>query len=618
MALRPEAWSGEAVVLIFRFLLIAKASVFAYHTVAYAKSEIVTLFRHQSPRGLPVILLNPKTYQRENSDERSREIMQKTIQFFEDRGLDKLKEDFHERTWYADFIEFMGKEQILATMMTNAENGDEDSRWDTSRVCEFAEILGFYGLCYWYTYQVSVLGIGPIWMGKNPAMKELAAQYLKDGDIFAFGLSEKEHGADIYSSDMVVTPKGDGKYSVSGGKYYIGNANQARMVSTFGKMSDTGEYVFFIADSQHKDYHLVKNVVNSQSYVAEYKLEDYEITDVQILARGDDAWNAALNTVNVGKFNLGWASIGMCTHAFYEAIDHAAGRNLYNMHVTDFPHVKRLFTDAWTRLIAMKLFALRASDYLRSASADDRRYLLYNPMVKMKVTTQGEDVINLLWDVIAAKGFEKDMYFEMAAIDIRALPKLEGTVHVNMALIVKFMKNYFFAAKEYEDVPQRLDAADDSFLFNQGPTRGLSKIQFHDYSAAYDSYDLPNLSIFKEQIALFKEALVMAPATAEQSKDIDFLLTTGELFTLVVYGQLILENAAIYEIPIEVLDQIFDFMIRDFSAYALEFHNKPSSTEAQMDYARRMIRKPFVDDLRYQKVWEEHVFTMRGQYEMNA
>ena len=33
----------------------------------------------------------------------------------------------------------------------------------------------------------------------------------------------------------------------------------------------------------------------------------------------------------------------------------------------------------------------------------------------MKVTTQGERVIDLLWDVIAAKGFEKDMYFEMAA-----------------------------------------------------------------------------------------------------------------------------------------------------------------------------------------------------------
>ena len=235
----------------------------------------------------------------------------------------------------------------------------------------------------------------------------------------------------------------------------------------------------------------------------------------------------------------------------------------------------------------------------------------------MKVTTQGEDVMNLLWDVIAAKGFEKDMYFEMAAIDIRGLPKLEGTVHVNMALVVKFMANYFFAPKEYEDVPQRLDAADDSFLFNQGPTRGLSKIRFHDYQAVYNSYDFPNLAVFREQVALFKEALFKAPPSAEQAKDIDFLLTVGELFTLVVYGQLILENAKIYDLPVDVLDQIFDFMVRDFSKFALELHNKPSSTETQMEIARRMIKKPVVDEARYQKIWKEHVYTMKDQYQMN-
>ena len=30
--------------------------------------------------------------------------------------------------------------------------------------------------------------------------------------------------------------------------------------------------------------------------------------------------------------------------------------------------------------------------------------LLYDPLVKMKVTSQGEEVVNLLWDIIAAKG----------------------------------------------------------------------------------------------------------------------------------------------------------------------------------------------------------------------
>jgi hypothetical protein len=123
--------------------------------------------------------------------------------------------------------------------------------------------------------------------------------------------------------------------------------------------------------------------------------------------------------------------------------------------VTDFPHVKQMFTDAYARLVAMKLFSLRAADYMRAASPADRRYLLYNPIVKMKVTTQGEEVINLLWDVIAAKGFERDTYFEMAARDIRALPKLEGTVHVNIALIVKFMPNYFFNPAEYPEITRQ-------------------------------------------------------------------------------------------------------------------------------------------------------------------
>ena len=128
----------------------------------------------------------------------------------------------------------------------------------------------------------------------------------------------------------------------------------------------------------------------------------------------------------------------------YEAIHHAANRRLYNMYVTDFQHVKQNFVDAYTRLVAMKLFGLRTADYMRVASDKDRRYLLYAPVMKMKTTTQGEEVINLLWDVIAAKGFEKDTWFEIAARDIRALPKLEGTVHVNVALIVKFIANYFF------------------------------------------------------------------------------------------------------------------------------------------------------------------------------
>jgi len=564
-----------------------------------------------------MILLNPKQKTYDHLDARSREIMIKTINFFEKRGKRKLKEDDHERVWYGDFLEFVKKEKIFATLLTPSPFGQGDCRWDTFRNCEFNEILGFYGLCYWYTWQVTILGLGPIWMGSNEAVKHKTAKLLEDGAIFAFGLSEKSHGADLYSSEMMLTPLGDGQYVADGGKYYIGNANKAALVSTFGKNSETGEYVFFTAEHTHDNFDLIKNVTNSQSYVAEFALSAYPVTDAGILSMGPHAWDSALNTINVGKFNLGWASIGICTHAFYEAINHASHRNLYKTYVTDFPHIRQLFTDAFCRLAAMKIFASRAVDYMRSASADDRRYLLYNPMVKMKVTTEGEKVINLLWDVIAAKGFEKDTYFEIAARDIRALPKLEGTVHVNMALIIKFMANYFFNPGKFPEIPKRDDTANDDFLFNQGPTRNLGAIQFHDYHLAYDCVDLPNVNIFKAQIEVLRKFLMDATPDKAQSKDIGFLLTLGELFTLVAYGQLLLENAKISTIEDDLVDQIFDVMVRDFSDYALQLYSKPSSSEAQMGLCLKMIKKPVLDREKFNRVFDKYVYALKDIYAMD-
>ena len=563
------------------------------------------------------MLFNPKKHNIEYKDPKTKELMQKVIDFMENKGLKSIKKDWHDKTWNHEFVEFMKENQVFATLMTPAGYGDDSSRWDTFRNVTFAEITGFYGITYWYTFQVSMLGLAPVWLGSNEEIKQKTAQLLKDGEVFAFGLSEKEHGADIYSSDMMLEPQGDGKYKANGDKYYIGNGNEAALVSTFGKMSDTGDYVFFGVDSKHPNYNCIKNTVNEQNYVAEYEVNDYPITEADILEKGPKAWDNMLNTINVCKFNLGFGAIGLCEHAFFEAIEHAANRNVYGNYVTDFPHVKRLFVDAYSRLCAMKLFAERATDYMRSASIEDRRYLLFNPMVKMKVTSQGEDVINHLWDVIAAKGFEKEPFFEIAAHEIRMLPKLEGTVHVNMALIIKFMQNYFFNPAEFAAVPRRDDPCNDDFLFNQGATKGLGKIQFHDYNIAYNSVDLPNVNVFKQQIKAFKNFLIKATPDEKQSKDIDYLLALGDCFTLVVYGQLILENKEIKGISDELIEEIFDFMIRDFSKYAVNILTKPSNSELQTELARTFIVTPIPNAQRFEDLYQKEIYSLKAEYQMD-
>lgn len=565
-----------------------------------------------------MLLLNPRRYARNHRDPKTRELLLELIGFFEGKGLSRIKADDQSAVWYADFLAFVAEHKVFSTLLTPAAEGRAGARWDMWRIEEASEILGFYGLCYWYTWQVSILGLGPIWMSSNKELKQKAAAMLEGGGIFAFGLSEKEHGADLYATEMLLTPQADGSFKAKGQKYYIGNGNKAALVSVFGKRADTGAYVFFAVDSKHPRYRCTKKIETSgvrQAFVAAFELDDYPIGEGDILATGDEAWDAALNTVNIGKYQLGWASIGICTHAFYEALGHAAKRVLYGKQVTEFPHVKVLMTDAYARLCAMKLYALRACDYLRSAGSNDRRYLLYNPIQKMKVTMEGEKVVELLHQVIAAKGFEQDTYFEMAIRDVGMLPKLEGTVHVNVALVTKFMQNFLFHPQTFPELPLRDDVSDDAFLFDQGPTKGLGKVQFHDYRASFaGSGHLKNVGIFLEQIEALRSLLKEAPPTAAQSKNMDYMLQLGELFSLIPYGQLIAENGRLYKVDDALMDEIFRFIVGDFSEYAVRFHCGQRNDARQDELIRQMIRKPDLDEARAAKVWDSQVYPLRDVY----
>jgi acyl-CoA dehydrogenase len=556
------------------------------------------------------------------ADKGSQAIIDKTIAFFEGLGKTRLTEDFNKKVWYREFIDFIAKEQIFAKLLTPKQygGGDPDCRWDTARNSEYSELLAFYGLGYWYCFQVSILGLGPIWMSPNEKAKKKAADFLKKGAIFAFGLSERTHGADIYSTETALTPKDDGTWAANGEKYYIGNGNEAEMVSTLGKIKDgTDDYTFFVTNYRHKAFELKKNVISHQEYVANFALHDYPITADDILSRGSLAWDSSLNTVNIGKFNIGPASIGVSEHCFYEAITHAANRILYGLRITDMPHVKKNFMDAWLRIVGMKLYQRRATDYFRNANEKDRRYLLYNPTSKMKVTLQAEEVINLLWEVIAAKGFEKDTYFSIGAADIRGPSKLEGTVHVNVQLIRKFMKNYFFSPAQYAPVAPELSDKDDLFLFNQGPTKGLGSVQFHDYKPVFEANrQLPNVAIFIRQINLFKELLEKAGPDKVQDTDPSFSLPLGEMFSIVVYGQLILEQAKLDNIDPDIINQIFDFMVRDFSRFALQIYSMHNAKDEQRAFCKDiMLIKSEGDDVQYNRVWSKYVFSLNGEYAMN-
>ena len=164
------------------------------------------------------LLFDPNTYNPSQFDPETRRQLRAVIDWFEGRGKAKLLRDDLEAAWVSDFLDFIKQERIFATFLTPSEygGGDPNKRWDTSRNAALSEIFGFYGLSYWYAEQVTILGLGPIWQSDNIKAKERAAAQLEAGGVMAFALSEREHGADIYNTDMLLTPARDNDAEAEG------------------------------------------------------------------------------------------------------------------------------------------------------------------------------------------------------------------------------------------------------------------------------------------------------------------------------------------------------------------------------------------------------------------
>ena len=218
----------------------------------------------------------------------------------------------------------------------------------------------------------------------------------------------------------------------------------------------------------------------------------------------------------------------------------------------------------------------------------------------MRVSSQGVTVVALLADPDAPTEIAQRMARTLAA-------RLADKSGQGRRFDVEVVSEPFTSGTE--DPP-------DTFLFEQGPARGLGSVRFHDWRSAYDAYaSVPNVARFREQADALCEFVATVAPDEEQSRDLDLLLAVGQLFALVVHGQLILEQARLTDLDEDVLDELFSVLVRDFSAFAVELHGKDSATVDQQRWALGAVRCPAVDEARSGRVWE-CVEALAGVYEM--
>ncbi|HUY33871.1 MAG TPA: acyl-CoA dehydrogenase [Pirellulales bacterium] len=541
--------------------------------------------------------------------------------FFQSKGLEALQREDRQEVWYQDWIDYQAEHGIYAGLLSPQRYSSRGHRFDLWRLPRFLEVFAYHSPAHAYSLHVSFLGLFPILMSSNEALKKEAVAKLEGGGLFALAVSEKEHGSDLLANEFMVKPAGPGGLLAEGTKYYIGNTNAACIISVLARQDDVESgrankrlpfVLFALRPGEAPAFGNVRKIRTlgvRAAFVGQFDVQGHPFTAADVISRGREAWDAVFGTVDFGKFFLGFGSVGICEHAFVEAAAYLRCRVLYGKPVAEMPHIRATTAIAFARLAAMKLYAYRALDYLHAASKDDRRYLLFNSVQKAKVSTEGVKVMGLLAECMGARGVEAETYFESALRDAQLIPGLEGSTHINFALTARFIDAYFARAGN-EAGPGPVDAhragAGENAYWMRSGDRNPKTVRFaHDLRAYQRLRSLPNVTLFVEQVEAFRSFVADGVSASPLAADGELTIEMGKCFSIMVYAQLVAENCQSAAVAPALVSVIFHALIEDLGAQSLKLSAMFPPGSSQRASLQGAVRVPetspadwqFVSDL---------------------
>jgi acyl-CoA dehydrogenase len=509
------------------------------------------------------------------------------VEFFQTKGLAELKREDLEEGWYRDWIDYQAKHGLYASVLSPKAYSTRGHQFDLLKLTRFVEVFAYFSPAHAYSLQVSFLGLFPILMGSNEALKKEAIAKLEAGGLFAFGVSERAHGSDLLANEFVLRPGDPSGWIADGAKCYIGNANAAGIITIMARECDAGSIVpgkrsplvfFALRPSESPGFTNLRKVRTlgiRNAFVGEFAVRGHPVSEGDIISRHREAWAAIFGTVDFGKFFLGFGAVGICEHAFAEVHDHLRRRVLYGKPILAMHHLRDALAHAYSRLVAMKLYAYRALDYLQAAGQNDRRYVLFNAVQKARVSIEGLKVLGVLSECAGARGFETETYIESALREGPMIPALEGSTHINFTLAAQFIGTYF--ADSASDAPAPPGSvslgkvsSDENPYWTAARDRNPKTTRFGHFLAAYESLRaIPNVGLFARGAEAFSRFAAAGVSTPDIAGDPGRQIAIGRCLSIVAYGQLVAENCVAVGVAPALVSVVFHALVADLTAESL-------------------------------------------------
>lgn len=294
--------------------------------------------------------------------------------------------------------------------------------------------------------------------------------------IGAYCLTEPDAGSDALSAKTTAVLNEEGShYVLNGTKIYITNAAFSDTFIVYAKV-DGEHFTAFIVEKDFPGLSIgpeEDKMGIKGSSTCSVIMEDCHVPVENLLGDVGHGHLIALNVLNLGRFNLGFATLGAAKYSFQLALSHASERRQFGKTISDFRASKQKLAWMAADLYAAESIMYRTGGHIESALAGHyetkdksaaakamNEHRMEAAICKIVGSETLDRVVDEAVQLHGGAGYIKEYPIEQAYRDARINRIFEGTNEINRLLI----PGAFFqkAGKGEFDADALVKQADDS------------------------------------------------------------------------------------------------------------------------------------------------------------